>query len=742
MPSFQPIPLDFEYTPQGLDELLVPLSLYKQEYDKRVADIDTRRDGLAAFAPYMNELAPEARARYEALNRRIEDNMQYIGKPGYLLHERPIVQLKSEYGRTVADFANAVKNFEAQKAHAVQERSRHPNLVYNFRDSEGELVGEPSLDNYLDNGTLDFVSVDADDMMSKAAALAKGVSSRLAAASGGAYVSRRLDPVYGNVVEWRSKENGAPVILSLDWLLHPELHGEEIRRFKKQHPGREYQQLFESSVANDIESLKGHTAYDALDDANKRRVDDAIMFGFDSGLGPYDMDKIENWGASPHPNGGGGGEDVIPFEPNPVKTVPQVYVTDAQGTDEEKEYRDVMRYFGVDDSSFWQTGDVPLPARLSLFRGARGFGDERDWGEADKLVNGDSFGKLVEAGVNDWFNVFDNEGRLMTRDKFKNVFGENINALNSTAYVNKMRGNADVGDLYSRLLNNTLGYDAHEYGMRPGELFDPRLSTSATDVYDEMSKAVLAAFEVPKGEREKILSDPSGKKFDEWAGKEGVTEGKLKGKLLDLADKYANTQRDMQYFRFNGDNDGILKDVLKTSVNKESGELRLKEVTGYKYSKRDGDRRLVTQTQDESLDFDELGDAEDFIYKIPADPSEGLIINNVKTGKEYLIPKEKLGGLYNDSYIQESLDEIALAQQSLEMIKVDMKRLFKKTDAIYAASDLSKEEKGQKLAEVEDELRQLQAIRERYMANQRKITSDIVDKFQENLSHSYKPRQN
>lgn len=736
MPSFQPIPLNFEYTPQGLDELLVPLSLYKQEYDKRVADIDTRRDGLAAFAPYMNEMAPEARARYEALNRRIEDNMQYIGKPGYLLHERPIVQLKSEYGRTVADFKNAVRNFEEQKARAVQERAKHPNLVYNFRDSEGELVGEPSLDNYLDNGTLDFVSVDADDMMNKAASLAKGVSSRLAAASAGAYVSKRLDPVYGNVVEWRSKENGAPVILSLDWLLHPELHKEEIRRFRKQHPGREYQQLFESSVANDIESLKGHTAYDALDDANKRRVDDAIMFGFDSGLGPYNVDRTENWGPSLQPKGGsGGGGDVTPWEPRAVKTKPQVYVTDTQDTDEEEEYRDVMRYFGADDSSFWQTGDVPLPSRLSLFRGARGFGDGRDRSEADKLVNGDSFGKLTEAGVNDWFSMFDEDGRLMTRDKFKQVYGKNIDTLNSFEYVSGMRGNADIGDLYGRLLN-----DALWCVTRPGEQLDPTLGTTASGVYYEMSKAMLAAFEVPKGKREEILSDPSDKKFDEWADKENITEGKLKGKLLDLADRYANTQRDLMQFRFASDNEGILKDVLEKSVNAE-GKIDLKEITGYRFSRKDGPRRFITQTKDATFDeFGEIGEPKDFIYKIPADPSEGLIIKNMTTGKEYLVPAKNLGSLYDNGEVEENTELIKELQGHQAEIIKQMRRKYDKISEIESDRTLSLDKKAELQALLNGEIKAMQNDYNLMQGNIAQATSNIVKTVQDKLSSSYKAK--
>lgn len=738
MPSFQPIPLNFEYTPQGLDELIVPLSLYKQEYDKRVADIDARRDGLAAFAPYMNELSPNARARYEALNRRIEDNMQYIGKPGYLLHERPIVSLKQEYGRTVADFANAVKNLEAQKALAVQERGRHPNLVYNFRDKDGALVREPSLDNYLDNGTLDFVSVDADDMMNKASALAKGVSSRLAAASGGAYISKRLDPVDGNIVEWQSKENGAPVILSLDWLIHPERHAAEIERFKRQHPGREYQQLFESSVAGDIERLKGHTAYSALDEPNKRRVDDAIMFGFDSGLGPYDINRREDWRAAPQTSAGGSGE-VVPFEPAPAKTIPQVYVADTQGTDEEEEYRDVMRYLGVDDGEFWKTGEVSLPRRLSLFNGDREFADHpwfskpHDWTEADKVVNGN--GLDDDFGILDWFSPFGEDNRLLTRRKYKEAYGERIDSLNSAEYVTRMRNDTGTGALYARLFNNTPGRVS-----RPDIQPNPALSATADKVYNEMGKAMLAAFEVPKEKRKEILSDPTGGKLDKWIEENDITEGKLKGKLLDLADKYANTQRDIQYFRFDSGNEGILNDVLKTSVNREDGKLMLKEVTGYNFSVKDGVRSLTTRTRDEELDYEELGDAKNFIYKIPADPSEGLIISNTVIGKEYLIPAKKLGSLYNDAYIKENLDEIALSQKSKEMVKVDMKRLYKMMDDIYARPDLSREEKDLMLADVEDELRKLQVKREIAQANQMRATSDIVDKFQQDLSNVYKPR--
>lgn len=125
MAQFDPIQLNFEYQPVSLEELIAPLSLYKKEYDANVADLDKRSEGLAAFKPFINDGTPEAKARYDALDRQIEANAQYIGTPGYLLHERPIRALKGTYNKTIADFTNAVKNMEARKALTQQEMSKH-----------------------------------------------------------------------------------------------------------------------------------------------------------------------------------------------------------------------------------------------------------------------------------------------------------------------------------------------------------------------------------------------------------------------------------------------------------------------------------------------------------------------------------------------------------------------------------------------------------------------------------------
>lgn len=667
MATFTPISVNFEYTPISLQELNLPLAAYKAEYDKSVADIDTKRQGLAAFTPYINDMTPEAKAMYDALDEQIEHNAQYIGTPGYLLNERPIRALKAEYGKKVSDMTNAVKNLEERKALTQKEKSAHPGLVFNYRDSEGNIVYNPNIDNFLGNKNLDFYSVDTDTMMAKAATLAKGISSRLAHMAAGSNVRQTNDIYYGRVYEFQSKETGMPVQVALAWFLNPEKYKAEIENFKKNHKGEDYQKLFDGSVSDDIASLKAHSHYYQLDDENKAKVDSAIEFGFNSGLGPHDVIEHRNLGGAP--SGGGGGFEV-PATPA-VRMTPRVAVSEYKGTDAENDFLKVAKYFNIDTDNFWQNEDIKVQDKFSLRGLNRSVGD--DYKEGDKTLNelyeGKDFDTENWIDFNeflDWFTPFTDYNGIIPKSDFKTINHAKVAKALSADYVEKMKGKSTFGDYYKKnyygdefsrgFTEQTGRAGGNTWHITSGVDLEAIVSAKLSYIYDNFAKATLMAYEVPKNEREEILNDHSGKKFEKWVEDNHVNRYTLQKQLWDLADKYANITVNNQYFQFQSNNEQIIKGLLQNSVTAE-GNINLKEIKQYKFKKnQNGVKEIHPVLEDVGGGFDKIF-PENYGYKgitymIPPDPSDGLIFTVVETGKSYLIEPKLLSGIISFDYVK------------------------------------------------------------------------------------------
>ncbi len=662
MAQFDPIQLNFEYQPVSLEELIAPLSLYKKEYDANVADLDKRSEGLAAFKPFINDGTPEAKARYDALDKQIEANAQYIGTPGYLLHERPIRALKGTYNKTIADFTNAVKNMEARKALTQQEMSKHPGLVYNYLDKEGNFVNTPSIDNFLDNGNLDFYSVDTDDIMNKAMASAKGISSRLAASFPYAYVDQKTGYINTGATDYK----GAPVRLRLDWFLHPDKYKNEIANFKQTYKGNEYATLFDSSIASDIAALYDTTAYQNLDDLNKARVENAIEYGFNTGLGPYAIDKKYSLsGVGSHGSGSGSSEPDIPLPQTAPVVATSEDATERTGiwdslfgdpTDWER-YKEAMKYFGTSDENFIETGNIPMLDRLAL-KGVQRNADS----EADKLVNGDSFENLKGAGVKNYFSLFDDSGNLLGEDDFTKKYKEELSDVYSDDYNGRFEENADINELFDKYFRyksiKNKKYD--EYGVPDtniDKLKNPRVTQGVYDLYSEAKHSILSLWRVPKKEADAIANDKE--KFKKWAEENGVNKYTIQQQMIKDADEFANIKKDFQNFVFGEGNKIILGNVLKSNYDKD-GKLQLKVIDKITWKKNDmGIKEINFKTEDKEVDsLDDLGDV---IYELPPDPmKDGLIVR--AKGSRYLIPPENLGSMLNED-VKENCKKIEIYSQ-------------------------------------------------------------------------------
>ncbi len=654
MAQFEPIQLNFEYQPVSLEELIAPLSLYKKEYDTNVTDLDKRSEGLAAFKPFINDNTPEAKARYDALDKQIEANAKYIGTPGYLLHERPIRALKGTYNKTIADFTNAVKNMEARKALTQQEMSKHPGLVYNYLDKNGTLVNNPSIDNFLDNGNLDFYSVDTDDIMNKAMASAKGISSRLAASFPYSYVDSETGYIHTGATDYK----GAPVRLRLDWFLHPDKYKDEIANFKNTYKGSEYQSLFDSSIASDIAALYDTTAYQNLDDVNKGRVEKAIEYGFNTGLGPYSIDKRFNLsGGGSHGGGSGDKEPDYPMQQTSSVVATSEDATERSGiwdslfgdpTDFER-YKEALKYFGTDDANFIETGDIPMPDRLAL----KGLARSTDK-EADNLVNSDSFGKLKEAGVKNYFSLFDETGNLLTQDDFANKYREELKDVGTNPYNNRLNENDDIKNLFSKYFDGggggykTTGGVAPNLNMSEQEK-DARHKQMVDNLYKDAKKSILSLWRVPKKEADGIAKDKG--KFKEWAEKNGVNKYTIQQQMIKNADDFANIKQDFQNFMFSENSKLILGNVLKANYNK-GGTLDLKLIDKIQWKRNDmGIKEINFKTEDKTgVNLEDLGDV---VYELPPNPAkDGLIVRS--KGSRYLIPPENLASMMPEKVKQNS----------------------------------------------------------------------------------------
>lgn len=303
---------------------MVPLALYKQEYDKRIKDIDEKEAGLATFLPYISDASPEAKGMYDSLNQKIDYNASIIGTPGYLLNEAPVRNLKKEYARTTSELTGAAKNYEAYRAHVQSEADKHPGLVYNSLTPEGDIKDTPSIDDFLHNKNMKLVSVDTDTIASSAAAFAKSISSRLSSSFANAYVDKSSDPDYnGRVIKVQGEEGGAPVEVRLEWFLHPDEYKQQIENFKKTHKGEAYQRLFDANVMETRDNILKATDYSRLSEENRAKVDAAYARGFDSGLGPYQIKLDKNIGGTPGGSGGGrgSGQPKVDVNQKPVDVI-------------------------------------------------------------------------------------------------------------------------------------------------------------------------------------------------------------------------------------------------------------------------------------------------------------------------------------------------------------------------------------------------------------------------------------
>lgn len=307
MATFTPLTVSFNYEPQTLQEMMIPLNLYKQEYDKRIADIDAKEQGLATFSPYINDDSPEAKAMYDDLANKIEQNSQYIGTPGYLLNEVPIRNLKKTYAKTISDLTSAAKNFETYRNRIIEEKSKHPGLVYNSVDKDGNIRDSMSIDNFIKGRNMRLVSVDTDDIIKKAAAQAASISKRLASTFGsGAEVKNN-----GNIITIQNNESGATVDMKLGWFTDPDKYKSEIDDFLAKHKGEQYQKLFDADILGTRQNLLDSTSYNELSEENKAKVDSAYEYGFNSGLGPYQKNYQKHI-TQPSQGGGGGGGIATP----------------------------------------------------------------------------------------------------------------------------------------------------------------------------------------------------------------------------------------------------------------------------------------------------------------------------------------------------------------------------------------------------------------------------------------------
>ncbi len=673
MPQFTPIPLNFEYEPVPLEQLITPLALYKQEYDKKIADIDTKREGIAAFAPYINDGTPEAKTLYDNLEAQIERNADYIGTPGYLLHEKPIRDLKSIYGKTTSNLTNAIKNLEARKAETQQEASKHPGLVYNYRDTEGNIIDTPNIDHFLNNGNISFYSVDTDDVMQKALMRGKSLSSRLAASFPGA----KIDNTTGIITTSQRDENGAPVSLRLSWFLHPEQHQKEIAEFKRKYKGEEYQRLFDSSVSDDIASLYASTNYRNLDAVNRAKVDEAIEFGFNTGLGPYQLTRRYNLSGGYPPSStkeSSSAAMLPPIEPTSVTGRTVVYQTDQAGQDSEEAYKNVMNYLGIDDDAFWNTNgehnagfDIPL--RYALLKGTRRYGEGDDFKEIDAMVNGDMFDLLQGKGFENFFSLFNDDGSFINREDFVTKYTPTFADIFNDVYTEKMKGVSEISHLYDNkfkpdwsLLGATFGGTHNKPynpdGSRNAETLKLGAEKAKEEYKTNISKAMLDLYEVPEEQKEDILDDETGKKFDDWAKNQGITREGVKMRVLELEDKFANAKMMHQTIEFSGDADEAFQKVLRNNVIDDDeegnrGSITIKPIKRYVFSvDSDGAKRYkveagdpVIMTKNEFLKKDSSTNPQGWkpIFALPLNIDDGLIVEC--GGSQYLLPKENVSDL-------------------------------------------------------------------------------------------------
>lgn len=733
-----------QFTPTSYDEYMQPYILAETAYQQRKKELDDRDEILAKYLPYINDSTPEAKRLYDAAQQQLQRNLDQLGRKGWNLNPQPLIDFKKQYRETNARLEKASSDLAEQMKADREAVAKDPTMYIAYKDKSGAFV-KPNIDNMLlDDTTRHFVS--GKDVQNNAALSAKALSGRTKAAF--ANLSKRGTDEIGYYSIRSGFIGGVSSQVMMDWMMEPDKFQKEINGYLgriRQADGKDaadkMSALFNGDFRKAMDSVLEMTDYDNMTDSDKLRINKHLWSGAYQGLS-YDEQVQQNIQQYNHPTrtpaGGGGGNDIPPIPVITPPTIEQIYNPAEEGEisveDGRHHIEALKNFFGFDNSGYADTGKISFSGRdkFAIPEGRRKYGWETSYGNTNKA--GDDFidNEAVLAdetnpdGIKDFFVMFDEDGKLLSPLDF---IANNLSAFTDTFtddYWKKQSSNEGYGAAYRTFIRMTSGgenqkqinMDLAHFGASGTDNQDS--GSPIRQQYSTIKKAVLDAYDISGKTRDELLKSDT--KFAQFINEKNITRDSLREAISDLHDKYFNVSDKMPYLRFSQDQEGIIKDALKTSLNSDS-EYTLNLVTDakqYTFVRRQVNGNKIKELKITPGAAESIAGAKLFTdpegktsyecqYIIPVDPSQGLLIQ-FPSGQRALLSPKQLGGLYPKEYLcqlaQKKKEYVAIRSETERQLKELSKKsvLTEEETTLYAALKQAKEKSENGIIDVETQM--------------------------------------
>lgn len=172
--------IDSSFTPFTMQEMLVPFTAYKEEYEKMDAAY-TELSQKASDFEYLSKTLPEdskARQIYEGYANDLRAQADDLTKNGLGMgNRRALLNMKRRYSGEIGRLVKADEALKQEQTLRRQMSAKDPSMLY--------AVDNLSIDSYLDNQTPNLYGVSGNELYTKGAAAGQSASKRVISAGDG-----------------------------------------------------------------------------------------------------------------------------------------------------------------------------------------------------------------------------------------------------------------------------------------------------------------------------------------------------------------------------------------------------------------------------------------------------------------------------------------------------------------------------------------------------------------------------
>ena len=746
--NFTPLQSDALFTPASAEDYIRPYAAAEQLFQKRKGELEQRADILANYLPYINDSTPEAKKLYDDAQNKLDMNLQLLGSKGWNLNMEPILAFKQQYRQTNTLLGKAVTELEKQRAQDEQQRAQKGENIcisYELQDGEGNGTGRftvPNLDNMLRQDVKRY-TVDCDDVQQKAMQVTGGAMGRANAAwsrmgetfyatdpntglplkgPDGKYIKANMPFTTYGTSHSTSNEGtigGIRSSMMLEYIMNPEKFQKEIAAYKKdlvrycgdeQAAKQVVDAFFNGELRDQLNGVLDQVGYDHQDAPSQNKINLALMRGLYAASG-----WKENKHVSSHWNntGGGGGRGGGYKESGPTgfDTTTNLYQPEDKAQSERRSK--ALDWFNIDSSKLDSNGEVSYIDKLGLKNRGRAYDGKYKNGvsshqKLDQIMRKNN---PEESGMKDAVSLFDKNGRLKSKEEFRDLFKE----ICSEEYYNKMSADANVGNVYNedvsdRSISRSMKKRRKKVGLvqedwtpaTPGQGSEPisddeYVNQSLDWFYENLQTAMMDLYDVSEKEKTEILNDATGNKWNEFVASNKINKDNFIDRADDVVNEEANTTTDMLTMNYSKDTDYIAQRALANVQRNEDGDYLLHEIpsddipytfTNIKDTDADGnsysykDFKIKASIDPVEVSHDELfggnGDKANFEYYVAPNPSQGLVIRNKNTNKQYLVSPAELRNTTFPAGALEQVDaSIKAANKMIYRLKNQMRMCYK-----------------------------------------------------------------